>query len=113
MMRAILNMAIEETNVQVNVDVATGHADVHVSAVMADDDDDDDSLTLAEISSALHPWPPVLDLDHSFGTVDSTVDFDRNPLLSPPTTPPPLFSPLLHLLFLLGSPPEIQEFSLS
>ena len=113
MTRAILNIAIEEANVQANVDVATGNADVHVSAVMADDDDDDNSLTLSEKSSALHPWP------HLFSTLITLLA-----LSTPPSTsianlfflhhPPPLFpSPLLHLLLLLGSPPEIQEFSLS
>jgi len=55
---------------------------------------------------------PALDLDLAFGAVDSNVDFDRTPVLSLLSLPS-LPSPLLLLLLLLGSPSEIQEFSLS
>jgi len=55
---------------------------------------------------------PSLDLDLAFGAVDFNVDLARTHLLSTPCPIPP---PLLSLLPLLqlGSPSEIQEFSLS
>ena len=55
---------------------------------------------------------PSLDLDLAFGAVDSNVDLDRTHLLSPLHLSP-LPSNVILLLLLLGSPSEIQEFSLS
>jgi len=78
--------------------VATGHADVCVNAAMADanDDDNDDNADdsdfadiQGEILATSFMISPTLDLDDASGVVDSTVDFDRTPLLSP-TPPPPL-----------------------
>jgi len=58
-----------------------------------DDDDnaDDGDLTgtLGEILGAPFMATPALDLDHTFGAVDSNIDFDRTPLLSPLSLPPP------------------------
>jgi len=76
-------------------------------------DDADDGIyddTLSEILGASSRVAPSLDLDLAFGTVESNVDPACTPLLSPLS---PLPSPLLLLLLLLGSPSEIQEFSLS
>jgi len=108
--------ANEEANVRANVDDAARHADVHASAMMTDDDNDNHAndgefpVTLGEILGATFMASPVLGLD--LGIADSNDDFDRTPLLSLPS-PLPLPSPLLLYLLLLGSPPEIQEFSLS
>ena len=87
----------EEANVHANIDVATRHTNVCASAVMTDDDDDDnaddsdflDSDTLGEILLAKSMATPALDHDLAFFDVDSNVDFDRTPLLSPPSLPPP------------------------
>jgi len=101
----------EEANVRANAAIADGHADVCASAVMThvNDDNADDGI----FDDALGPWHFIQgDLDLAFGAVDSNVDLARTPLLSP--CPPPLLpSPLLLLLLLMGSPSEIQEFSLS
>jgi len=84
--------------------------------MMTDDDNDNHAndgefpVTLGEILGATFMASPVLGLD--LGIADSNDDFDRTPLLSLPS-PLPLPSPLLLYLLLLGSPPEIQEFSLS
>jgi len=77
------------------------------------DDDADDGIfddTLCEILGASSRVETSLDLDLAFGAVDINVDLACTSLLSPPS---PLPSPLLLLLLLLGSPSEIQEFSLS
>jgi len=68
--------------------------------------------TLCEILGASSRVATSLDLDLVFGAVDVNVDLARTPLLSPPSPLPPP-SPLFLLLLLLGSPSEIQEFSLS
>jgi len=106
----------EEAHVRANAAVIDGHVDVCASAVMSvdNDDDADDGIyddTLSEILGASSRVAPSLDLDLALGTVDSNVDPACTPLLSSPP-PSPLPSPLLFLLLLLGSPSEIQEFSL-
>jgi hypothetical protein len=83
--------------------------------MMTNNDNDDDANdndfdeTLGEILGASFMTTPSLDLELAFGAVDSNVDLDRTHLFSPLS---PLSSPLL-LLLLLGSPSEIQKFSLS
>ena len=75
-------------------------------------DDADNGIqddTLSKILGASSMVASSLDLDLAFGTVDFNVDPACTPLLSPLS---PLSSPLLLLLLLLGSPSEIQEFSL-
>jgi len=77
-----------------------------------DGDDGNFDDTLSEIlgTSSRVETPP--DLDLAFGAVDVNIDRACTSLLSPLSTshlPPPL----LLLLLLLGSPSEIQEFSLS
>jgi len=86
---------------------------------MTDEDNDDDANdgnlrnNLGEILGATFMASPDLDLDLAFGAVDSNVDFDRTPLLSPLSPlPPPLTSPP-SLAAAEGPPPEIQVFSLS
>ena len=66
---------------------------------------------------SLNPWrfiqgPTSLDLDLAFGAVDVNVDLACTLLLSLHSAHSPLPSPLLLRLLLLGSPSEIQEFSL-
>ena len=107
----------EEANVRANVDVATGYANVRASAVITDDDNDDNANnddfpgTLGAILGAPFMATAVLDLDLAFGVVAFEV-VDHTLLLFPlPSFP--LHSPLLFHLLLLGSPPEIQDFSLS
>ena len=110
----------EEANVCANFDVAVEHAHARASAVTTDDDNDDDANVvnftdiLGEIFDAPFMASSVLDLDLAFGAADSNVDFDGTTLLYP-LSPlyPGLHSPLLLLLLLPGSPPEIQEFSIS
>ena len=82
-----------------------------------DDNDNDDDANVrnlddivSKILSASSRVATSLDLDVAFGAVDVNVDLACNSLLSPLS---PLPSPLLLLLLLLGSPSEIQEFSLS
>jgi len=77
-----------------------------------DGDDGNFDDTLSEIlgTSSRVETPP--DLDLAFGAADVNIDRACTSLLSPLSTshlPPPL----LLLLLLLGSPSEIQEFSLS
>jgi len=43
--------------------------------------------TLGEIPSATFMALPVLDLHLAFGATDSNIDFDRNSLLSPLSSP--------------------------
>jgi len=107
----------EEANVRANAAVVDGHADVRASAVMTNDNNDDADVgnlddTLAK-SSAFHPGSQLLStlillLAPSTSTTTSLVLYFS--LHSPPS---PLPSPFLLLLLLLGSPSEIQEFSLS
>ena len=89
-----------------------GHANVRESAVMTDDNDNDADVgnldhTLSEILGVSIRVTTSLNLDLAFGAIDVNDHFS---LHSPPS---PLPSPLLLLLLLLGSPSEIQEFSLS
>jgi len=86
-------------------------------AVMTNDNDDnaDDGIfddTCCEILGASSRVATSLDLDLAFGAVDVNDDLACTSLLSP-LSPSPLPSPLLLFLLLLGSPSEIQEFSLS
>jgi len=105
----------EEADVRANATVVDGHADVGASMTHVNDDDADDGIfddTLCEILGASSRMASSLDLDLAFGAVDATstslaLHFSFH---SPPS---PLPSPLLLLLLLLGSPSEIQEFSLS
>ena len=104
-----------EADVQSNVAVADGHADIRATTdYKIDDDADEDDFddTHGEALGVSFRAAPSLDLDLLFGAVDSNVDLHCTPLLSP-LSPSPLPSPLLFLLLLLGSPSEIQEFSLS
>jgi len=108
---------VEATESCVDVAVADGHADVRASAMMTNDNDDDAqtvfSMTLSAKSSALHPGSQLLSTLISLlapWTSASTSHALHFSLHSPPS---PLPSPLLLLLLLLGSPSEIQEFSLS
>ena len=94
-----------------------GCADVRASAVMTDDnnDDGDDGNfddTLSEILGTSSRVATSPDLGLAFGAVDVNVDRACTSLLSP-LSHPHLPPPLLLLLLLLGSPSEIQEFSLS
>ena len=76
--------------------------------VLPDEDDADNGIfddTLCKILGAPSRVATSLDLDLAFGAVDVNVDLACTSLLSP-------LSPL-PLLLLLGSPFEIQEFSLS
>ena len=105
----------EEINVRANAAVVPGYADVRASAVMTDDnnDDGDDGNfddTLREILGTSSRVATSPDLDLAFDAVDVNVDRACTSLLSPLSHLPP---PLLLLLLLLGSPSEIQEFSLS
>ena len=106
----------EAANVRASAAVVDGHADVHASAVMTHDNDDGANviwISLSVKSSALHPGSKLLStlislLAPSTSTTTSlALHFS---LHSPPSHLP---SPLLLLLLLLGSPSEIQEFSLS
>ena len=79
------------------------------------DDDADDSIfddNLSEILGTSSRVAISLDLDLAFGAVDVNIDPACTSLLSP-LPPSPLPSPLLLLLLLLGSPSEVQKFSLS
>ena len=83
--------------------------------VMTDDnnDDGDDGNfddTLSEILGTSSRVLTSPNLDLAFGAVDVNVDRACSSLLSPLSHLPP---PLLLLLLMLGSPSEIQEFSLS
>jgi len=86
---------------------------------MTDDNDDDVDEgnfddTLSEILSTSSRVATSFDLDLAFGAVDVNVDLACTSLLSPLShLPPPISSQGLLLLLLLGSPSEIQEFSLS
>ena len=93
-----------------------GYADVCASAVMTDDnnDDVDDGNfddTLSEILGTSSRVATSPDLDLAFGAVDVNVD---RACTSLSTLPPPT-SHLLSFFFccFLGSPSEIQKFSLS
>ena len=84
-----------EAHVRANAAVVDGHADVCASAGMSvdnNDDADDGSYddTLSEILGTSSRVAPSLDLDLTFGSVDSNVDPACTPLLSPlsPLTPP-------------------------
>jgi len=68
-----------------NVGIPVWHGDVRASAVMTDDDDTMIFLTLSGKSSALHSWPHLVSTLITLLAVDSTVDFDRTPLLSSPS----------------------------
>jgi len=75
-----------------------GHADVRASRGAAKTDDSDDNAddgnfdnTLGEILGASFRVTPSLDLDLTFGAVDSNVDLACSHFLSPPSpVPPPL-----------------------
>jgi len=71
--------------------------------------------TLREILGASFMATPSLNLDLAFGAVGSNVDLARThlfvALFPPPASPLPSSLPLL--LLPLGSPSEIQEFSVS
>jgi len=69
-------------------------------------------VSLCEIFGASSRVATCLNLDVAFGAVNVNVDLAwlHFSLHSPPS---PLPLPLLLLLLLLGSPSEIQEFSLS
>ena len=84
---------------------------------MTDDNNNDADVgnlddTLSEILSVSSRVATSLDLDLAFGAVDVNDDLACTSLLSP-LSPSYLPSPLLLLLLLLGSPSEIQGFSLS
>jgi len=88
----------EEADSRENVVVADRHADVRASAVMTDDNDNDaddgnfdDSLgeVPGEILGASFRDTPSLDLDLTFGAVDSNIDLACTYLLSPPCPLPP------------------------
>jgi len=81
----------------VNDDVAIGHTNICTSAV----------ITEREIIGASSIASPSLDLDDAFGAVVSTVRTTRCLF----TLSSNLSSFLLRLM--LGSPPEIQELSIS
>jgi len=106
----------EETNVRANAAVVDGHANVCASAVMThvnDDNADDGIVDVSAKSLALHPGSQILSTLISFlAPLTSTLTSIalHFSLHSPPS---PLQSPLLLLLLLMGSPSEIQEFSLS
>ena len=100
----------EEANVHANDAVVHGHADVRASAVMTDDnnndvDDGNFDDSLSEILGTSSRVATSPDLDLAFGAVDVNVDLHSLTSHLPP--------PLLLLLLLLGSPSEIQEFSVS
>ena len=111
----------EETDARENVVVADWHADTCASAAITDVDNDDDADdgnfddTLGESFCAPFMATLSLDLELAFCVVDANVNLARTHLLSPLSPFPPLPPPpsLLLLLLLLGSPSEIQEFSLS
>jgi len=112
--------ANEEANICLNDDVAIEDDDIRTSAVMTDaeDDEDDDNVddgnftdTLGEIIGISSIASPALDLDDALGAVDSTVDFDRTPLVSPPS--PPLTSPPFSSVVREPTGPGIQKFALS
>ena len=107
----------EESNVRVNVTVVDGHADVCESAVMIKDKMTVPMtvilMTFSLTSSALHPGSQLLSTLISL-LVSSTSQTASHVLhYSLHSFPSHLPSPLLLLLLLLGSPSEIQEFSLS
>jgi len=85
--------------------------DAHETVVDDNDDGADDGNFHDTVGEILGASSPSLDLDLAFGSVDSNVDLA--PTFSLPLPLSPLPSPLLLLLLLLGSPSEIQEFSLS
>ena len=72
-------------------------------------DDCDFADTLGETFGVSSIPLPALDLDDAIGAVDSSVDLDRTPLVSP-LSPTPPFAPFLIFLVLLGSPPENRSF---
>jgi len=75
-----------------NVVIADGHADILDNDDGADEGDFDD--TFEEILGAEFMATPFLDLDLSFGAVNSNVELARTHLLSPLSPlPPPLPSP--------------------
>jgi len=82
-----------------------------------DDDADDGNFddTLGDILGALFRDTPSLDLDSMISLLALSTPTSTSNLLafSPPLLPSHHPSPLLLLLLLLGSPSEIQEFSLS
>jgi len=86
----------EEADTRENTVFADGHANVRASAAMTDDNDDNDDNanfddTLGEILGASCKDTPSLDLDLTFGVVDSNVDLAYIRLLfSPAPLPPPL-----------------------
>ena len=102
-----------EAYVRANVAVADRHANIRATTDHKIDDnanEDDFDDTHGEALGVSFKTAPSLDLDLLFGAVESNVDLHCTPLLSPPSLLP---SPLLLLLLLLGSPSEIQDFSLS
>ena len=107
----------EEVNVRANAAVVPGYADVRASAVMTDnnnDDVDDGNFddTLSEIlgtSSRAQLLSTLIWL--LVPSTSSSIALALHFSLHYPTSHLP--PPLLLLLLLLGSPSEIQEFSLS
>ena len=107
----------EEADVRANATV-DGHADVRASAVMTEANDDGTNVgnlddILGASSSALHPESQLLSTLISLlapSTSPTASHALHYSLHSPPSHLP---SPLLLLLLLLGSPSEIQEFSIS
>ena len=97
----------EEADARENVVVVDGYVNVRASAAMTDQNDDDANDgnfddNLGEILGASFMATPSLDLDLTFGAVDSNVDLTRTHLLSPPSPSfPP--SPLPFFLLLLRS----------
>jgi len=104
----------EKADARENVVVADRHANVRAKTDDNDDDADDGNFddTLGEILGASFRVTPSLDLDLTFGAVDSNVDLACTRLL-PPAPTSHLPSPLLLLLLLLGSPSGMQDFSIS
>ena len=105
----------EEADVRANATVVNGYAHVRASAVMTEDNDDGANVGKLDdiLSDILHPGSQLLSTLISLlapSTSPTASHALHYSLHSPPSHPPP---PLLLLLLLLGSPSEIQEFSLS
>jgi len=98
----------EEADVRANVAVADGHADIRASMTTMSVF----SMTLSAKSSALHPGSQLLSTLISLLTLSTPTSTSLARHFSLHSPPSPLPSPVLLLLLLLGSPSEIQEFSL-
>jgi len=107
----------EEANVRANTAVVDGHADVYASTVMTNNNNDDANVstlddTLSK-SLAFRPGSQILSTLISLLAPSTSTTTSLALYFSLHSPPSPLPSPLLLLLLLLGSPSEIQEFSLS